>query len=122
MSRKTRVTLPCAAPCSRLELKPSRLAGAVGVTWLLMASGAVMGAAALPWPVRLGVGMVVLIGSCSALARFVGLRGAKAIRAVEWSPGNEIYVHIGNPGRRLPAIPVSNGQRLGTRLWIVRFT
>jgi hypothetical protein len=121
MSPKTRATRPCAAPCFKIELEPSRLAGAAGVAWLLLACGGILGAAGLPLALRLAACLLLLIGSCRALAPFVWLWGTRAVRVLEGSARGELYVHTGKCGRRLPAIPAPGCQRVTGWLWILRF-
>jgi hypothetical protein len=121
MSRKTPATRPCAAPCFKIELAPSRLAGAAGVAWLLLACSGILGAVGLPLALRLAASLVVLIASYRALARFVWLRGTGAVRTLEGTARGELFVHLGECGRRLPAIPASGCQRVAAWLWILRF-
>ena len=119
-SRKTSGTPPCAAHCARLELTPARAWAIAWTVWLGLASAAILAASALSLPVRLGVLCVLLSYGVFWVRRTVWLRGARALRAVEWGEG-EFRVEIGATRRRLPAIPGAGPYRYGNRLWILRF-
>jgi hypothetical protein len=124
MSPKTRVTRrSAAASCNRIDFVASRLAAAAWLSWLACAVFVTF-TADLAWSQRLVAALCVVVSGTRAIWRFVLLRGPRAVRALEWheaggAPG-EFHVWLGEPGRRLPALPQAC-LRYGDLLWLLRF-
>jgi len=58
-----------------------------------------------------------------AVWRYVLLRGTRAVRSLEWRESDaqvEFHLWVGEPGRRLPAVPQAC-LRYGPFLWLLRF-
>ena len=123
MSPKTRVTPhSAAASCNRIDFIPSWLAAGIWLGWLLCASLSTL-AADLAWPLRLSIAIPVVALGSRAVWRFVLLRGAGAVRALEWfEPAGgpaQFFLWLGQPARRLPAVP--RGCRRYGSFWVLRF-
>src|SRR5690349_16652277 len=122
MSPKTHTRRRSAATsCSRIEFVPSRRAAAIWLGWLAL-SGWLASQARLPWQLRVLIILLVLAIAGRTLWSYVCLRGARAVRALEWSAGEQTlyYVCLGPAGRRLPAIP-DGCRRYGEAFWLLRF-
>lgn len=94
---------------------------AVWLAWLTLSTAAIAVSGALPWPVRVIMGVVVALAVAGTLWRVMALRGPRALRAVEWTGEGRFTVRVGEWRRRLPAIPGARCLRYGARLWILRF-
>jgi hypothetical protein len=116
----TRDRRPCAAPCDRLELTPSRRAALAWWSWAIVATAALASAAALPWLVRILGGLLLILVTGRAVERFVSLRGPRSLHAIEWGTNPGFLLLLGN-GRRLPAVAARGCRRYGIGLWILRF-
>ena len=105
----------------RIEFIPSRRAGAIWVTWLLM-SGALVLLSGLPGLCRIFLAVLVLVAGGVTLRPLVFLRGARALRALEWPSGEGVYhAWLGAAGgRRLSAIP-EGCRQYGVNWWLLRF-
>ena len=120
MSPPTRARRPCAAPCDRLELTPSRRAALAWWSWAFIATAALAGASMLPWLVRILGGLLLIFITNRAVARFVALRDPRSLHAIEWGTESGLLVRLGS-GRRVPAVAARGCRRYGIGLWILRF-
>jgi hypothetical protein len=120
MSPLTLARRPCAAPCDRLELAPSRRAALAFRSWAVLATTALAGASLPPWPIRILGGLLLILTTGRAVVRFVSLRGPRSLQAIEWGAGPGFLVRLGD-GRRLPAIAARGCRRYGIGLWVLRF-
>jgi len=109
------------ASSRRIEFIPSRRWAAAGAGWLATAV-ALCAWCGLPAAVRGLLAALVLVTGGAALRRYVFMRGARGLRALEW-PADEAgtyLVSVGSSGRWLPAIP-QDCRRYGAGLWLLRF-
>jgi hypothetical protein len=124
MSPKIRATpTSAAASCNRIDFVASRLAAGAWWCWLGCAVLVTL-AADLAWVLRVSIALLVVVAGSHAVRRHVLLRGPGAVRALEWQePASEpvqFHVWLGDPTRRLPAIP-RGCRRYGAFLWLLRF-
>jgi hypothetical protein len=111
-----------AASCSRIDFVASRLAAALWICWLVCAVLVTL-ATDVAWTVRLAIALWVAAAGTRAVRRYVLLHGARAVRSLEWrEPGAQVefYLWLGEPGRRVPAVPQAC-LRYGLFLWLLRF-
>jgi uncharacterized membrane protein YphA (DoxX/SURF4 family) len=124
MSPKIRATPPsAAASCNRIDFVASRVAA--GAWWCWLGCAAVVTITAdLAWVLRLSIAVLAVASGSQAVRRHILLRGPCAVRALEWqeSAGAPVrfYLWLGEPARRLPAIP-HGCRRYGAFLWLLRF-
>jgi hypothetical protein len=121
MSHPILDTPRCAAPCSRIELTPSRPAAALWFAWLALAAGVVWFAVALPWVARVAICFFIVVPGVESVRRFVLLKGSRAVRAIEWTEDGEFAVRLGPKLNRFPASLGGGSFRLGLRFWVLRF-
>ena len=90
------------------------------MAWLILAA-ALIQYSEMPDLISAALGVLVLGAGGFISWRFVFLRGARALRSVEWQENGEggFLVELGRPGRRLAAIP--EGCRRHAHLWLLRF-
>ena len=121
MSHPTPDTPPCVAYCSRIDLKPSRLAAALWFAWLALVCVVVLAAVALPWIVRLTVCLAVGLPGARCISSFVLLAGAHAVRSIEWSEEGDFGVRLGPQLTPHPATLAAGSFRWGVQVWVLRF-
>jgi hypothetical protein len=111
-----------AASCGRIDFVASRLVATAWIGWLVCAVLVTL-AVDLAWALRLAVAIWVAAAGSRAVWRYVLLRGPLAVRALEWREAGgapEFHLWLGEPGRRLPAIPQAC-LRYGVFVWLLRF-
>jgi hypothetical protein len=111
-----------AASCNRIDFVASRLAAVLWTCWLACAV-LVTFATDLTWILRLAIASWVVAAGARAVWRYVLLRGPRAVRSLEWRQFDaqlEFHLWLGEPGRRLPAVPQAC-LRYGLFLWLLRF-
>jgi hypothetical protein len=115
------VTPRCAARCSsRIDLIPSRRLGVAWVVWLFLACAVILLAVDLPLWVRIGICLAIAAANMFALRSFVFLRGAAAVRALDWSEAGKLNAMVGaNPAPMLVEL-ASGSFRLGVWLVVLR--
>ena len=122
MSRTIPGTRPCVAPScsSRIELAPSRRAAALAASWLILVCAVVIGAVALPLPVRIGLCLAIATPATLAIRRVLLLRGRSAVHILGWQ-GGAWLAWIG-PGRIETPVTLQAGSfrvgRLFLLLWL----
>jgi hypothetical protein len=80
-------------------------------------------AADIAWTLRLVIALWMAATGARAVWRCVLLRGTRAVRSLEWREHDsqvEFHLWLGEPGRRLPAMPQAC-LRYGLFLWLLRF-
>lgn len=121
-SPKTRATRRCAArSCGQIEVIPSRRLAAAWLAWLgacvAVLSGGVEGGAVA----RALLGLVLIAGNLAAIRGAVLLRGARAVRMLEWDETGEFRLRSeGDTGSR-PAQLRSVSFRLGIAFLVLWF-
>lgn len=112
--------LSAARSSNRLEFVPSRRLGVAWLAWLMTAAALILFSQLPGW---LAAILIVSVSGAGgfALWRYVFLRGARALRRLEW-PGEEgtYHVALGLSGRRLAAMP-EGCRRYTLHLWLLRF-
>lgn len=121
MSQLIPDTPPCVARCSRIDLKPSRIAAALWCAWLALVCGVVLAAVALPWVVRLTLCLAVGLPGIRCIQTFVLLIGARAVRTIEWSDEGDFSVRLGPQLTPYPATLGTGTFRWGVQWWVLRF-
>jgi hypothetical protein len=121
MSHPILATRRCAAPCSRIDLRPSRAAAVIGFAWLVIACAVTAFAVALPWAARAAICLAVAVPGVLSIRSFVMLRGPKAVRGIEWSEEGEFAVLLGSARVRHAATLGAGSFRLGLEAWVLRF-
>jgi hypothetical protein len=106
---------------NQIEFRPSRRAAAVWLAWLVAAVMLTF-QSSLPMVFQFAIAASTLWAGGMALHGYVLLRGASALRGLEWPAGEEgaYFVHLGPGLRRLPASP-EGCERYGEQLWLLRF-
>jgi len=89
--------------------------------WLALACAVTAFAVALSWPVRAAACVAVAASGIRSVRSFVMLRGAKAVRAIEWSEEGEFAVLLGPGFARHAATLAAGSFRLGVGAWVLRF-
>jgi hypothetical protein len=89
--------------------------------WLALAGGVVWFAVALPWALRLAICLFIVVPGIESVRRFILLKGAKAVRTIEWTEDGEFAVWLGPQLNRVPASLGGGPFRLGLRFWVLRF-
>jgi hypothetical protein len=120
MSRPIPATRLCAAPCSRIDLRPSRRAAALWLAWLAAACAVILFGVALPWLVRIGLCGALAIPGLLCVRSFVLLEGMRAVRAIDWSDG-EFTIRLGSELTPRSAKVGAGSFRFGLHVWILRF-
>jgi hypothetical protein len=113
MSPKIPVTRPCAAPCTRIDLADSSRCAALWIGWLVIVCAVVLLAVALPLRTRIAICAVLGVTNACAVRRCVLLRGAHAVRALEWVEQGDIGVLLGAARVAQPATIARGSFRLG---------
>jgi hypothetical protein len=121
MSPPTPDTPLCVASCSRIELRPSRLAAALWFAWLAVVCSVVLAAGSLPWISRFVLIFSILGSGIRCIRSFVLLAGPKAVRAIEWREEGEMVVRLGPGFAPQPARLAAGSFRLGVECWVLRF-
>lgn len=87
--------------------------------WLCVASLLALHCA-LPWPIRLSVALLLPGAAAATLWRCILLKGARAVRLVEWAgAADDCHVCVGPERQRLRAKP--QGCWRHGALWLLRF-
>jgi hypothetical protein len=92
------------------------------MAWLVCAVLVTL-AADFAWTLRLSVAVGVAAAGARAVWRYVLLKGARAVRSLEWREADarvEFFLLLGPNGRRLPAVPQAC-LRYGHSVWLLRF-
>jgi hypothetical protein len=121
MYQPTPATRPCAAYCSRIDLRPSRVAAALWLAWLTLVCGVTLFAVALPWPARLAICAAVAIPGIRSVRSFVLLEGRCAVRSIEWSHEGEFVIWLGGEPTPQAARVGAGSFRFGLQIWVLRF-
>jgi hypothetical protein len=91
------------------------------VAWLTITCGSIL-AVDLPWPVRLSLGCALILANLRALARWVLLRGPRAIRWIEWQPDGRLRIGPEMAGESAEANLRPGTFRLGIAFFVLWFT
>jgi hypothetical protein len=121
MSHPIPATPPCAASCSRIDLKPSFSAAVLWYSWLLLVCAVALFTVALPWIARASICVAVAVPGIRCVSSFVLLKGEGAVRAIEWSEEGEFAIRLGPRFTREVATLGAGSFRLGVRWWVLRF-
>jgi hypothetical protein len=121
MFPKTQSSRRCAALSSnRLEVRPSRRAGALIVAWLACAGTVVLAGVALPVVARTVICVALGATGISGMRRGVLAVGPAGVRAIEWDEAG--WTLRAGPGRvPLRAVLAPGGYWLGRKMLFLRF-
>lgn len=129
MSRTTPGTRPSVAPSGapteksdsrcRIDLVPSLRAATLAACWLLLVCGVLLGALALPLPVRIGLCIAIATPGMAAIRRSFLMKGRRAVHTLDWSLGWRVEL---GPGRTETCVTLRPGSfRVGRAflfLWL----
>jgi uncharacterized membrane protein YtjA (UPF0391 family) len=108
-----------AGQCCRLEIAPSRRGAAAWIAWLILLCAVVLFAVALPLLVRGVVCVACATSILLGIRSFILLRGANAIRALEWSEAG-LIAYVGSARAATSASVADSTFRLGVWLLVLR--
>jgi hypothetical protein len=122
-SPTTRATRRCAGRCcGRIDLVPSRRFALAWLLWLLASLGALAGGVAVPWTVRLALGLILAGTNLVAIRACVLLRGSRAVRRVAWDDAGRFHVWLGASQDPCPASLHAASFRLGIGCVVLWFS
>ena len=110
----------CAArSCARIDHHPSPRLAFAGFAWVVVACGFTL-SATVALPVRIVICIAVATAGIRGIARFVLLRGERAVRALEWEAAGEMWQFTAGGARRDAASVAPGTFRLGPAILALR--
>jgi hypothetical protein len=93
---------------------------AAWIIWLLTLCAALLFGVALPLYVRIALCVAAATSTLAGIRSLVLLRGAGAVRALEWSEAGEFTAYVGSDCAALPASVTRGSFRSGAGLLVLR--
>jgi hypothetical protein len=94
--------------------------------WLVVCCAALLGGTALPWTIRVALGLVLIAVNLPILRMGVLLRGSRAVRTLEWNEEERFYIgsvlRAGFDPQPLPALLLPGSFRLGIAFLVLWFS
>jgi hypothetical protein len=91
--------------------------------WVVACLGGLLGGVDGPLPARAALGLVLVTANLSALRRTVLLRGARAVRRLDWDEAGRFQLQLGSdPAELVPAVLRPASFRLGIAFLVLWFS